>query len=314
MMMLPARRSTKELFKYKVNQPNATYVNPAGGISSGMKTPAQTSFSRVWVRFAYLLMHITGLLIATNSVPNILSKAIASRDTGWLQCFFLIQASLIILYFILVCSDPGVLKPPTSTEEESFLPKGIRYQIDDKDMVGRYCSRCKFITPPRGFHCKRCGHCVAVFDHHCPMTSTCVGQRNHRIFLLLIATHWLFAMWSLYQLGKGVIEAFSSDGFSLGLLLGFAGCFGLLAAVLVTGLLFIVHCVISLTNKKTVDIIRFNISQGTGLLRCHAIQWLCGVRRYVNWPPWVYDKGCFQNLREFCTGHVDAIFLETRER
>lgn len=40
----------------------------------------------------------------------------------------------------------------------------------------------------RARYCRKCKAYVDRFDHHCPAIGNCVGQRNHRLFILLLVT------------------------------------------------------------------------------------------------------------------------------
>ncbi|KAG0462300.1 hypothetical protein HPP92_020776 [Vanilla planifolia] len=45
-------------------------------------------------------------------------------------------------------------------------------------------------------HCNLCNRSVKGFDHHCPAFGNCIGQKNHRLFMLLITL--LITMESMY--------------------------------------------------------------------------------------------------------------------
>ncbi|KAM5126503.1 palmitoyltransferase ZDHHC19-like, partial [Callospermophilus lateralis] len=56
----------------------------------------------------------------------------------------------------------------------------------------QWCSKCSFHRPPRTHHCPFCNICVEDFDHHCLWVNNCVGQRNFRVFVLLLVSLCLY--------------------------------------------------------------------------------------------------------------------------
>ncbi|KAM5126359.1 palmitoyltransferase ZDHHC19-like [Callospermophilus lateralis] len=52
----------------------------------------------------------------------------------------------------------------------------------------QWCSKCSFHRPPRTHHCPFCNICVEDFDHHCLWVNNCIGQRNFRVFVLLLVS------------------------------------------------------------------------------------------------------------------------------
>lgn len=260
-------------------------------------------------RVAYVMWHFFGLLIGAYSVPNVLTRAIQVANYGWLLKFFFSQIACITLYFLVVVSDPGILKPPRPRSETlNFLDKGPIYQVTpDREEFGAYCKVCKFIRPPRGKHCWKCGHCIGVFDHHCMITSTCIGYKNHRLFVVFSIAHFSFTSWGFWQMFIAM-RAGVAEVSMLAIFLGGIATFGLFVFAVFTGLLTIGHLWLSLTNQTTLDLLKANNSK-VDFYYCYSLNLKCVLKW---WPFWIYDKGYRRNLWEFWTGYVDPVFCETR--
>ncbi|XP_076964503.1 palmitoyltransferase ZDHHC19-like [Callospermophilus lateralis] len=86
-------------------------------------------------------------------------------------------------------SDPGILHKGSLEEDPN-----IQYiaQVNNTAFRLQWCSKCSFHRPPRTHHCPFCNICVEDFDHHCPWVNNCVGQRNFRVFVLLLVSLCLY--------------------------------------------------------------------------------------------------------------------------
>ncbi|XP_077900043.1 palmitoyltransferase ZDHHC19-like isoform X1 [Ictidomys tridecemlineatus] len=84
---------------------------------------------------------------------------------------------------------PKSLPLPGSLEDPN-----IQYiaRVNNKAFRLQWCSKCSFHRPPRTHHCPFCNICVEDFDHHCLWVNNCIGQRNFRVFVLLLVTLSLY--------------------------------------------------------------------------------------------------------------------------
>lgn len=67
-------------------------------------------------------------------------------------------------------------------------------KIDTRTMQGEkvfVCDICMtHVNDANSKHCGSCNRCVSKFDHHCKWLNNCIGDRNYKLFLVLI-TNWL---------------------------------------------------------------------------------------------------------------------------
>uniref|UniRef100_UPI004038B0C1 palmitoyltransferase ZDHHC19-like n=2 Tax=Callospermophilus lateralis TaxID=76772 RepID=UPI004038B0C1 len=86
-------------------------------------------------------------------------------------------------------SDPGILHKGSLEEDPN-----IQYiaRVNNTAFRLQWCSKCSFHRPPRTHHCPFCNICVEDFDHHCLWVNNCVGQRNFRVFVLLLVSLCLY--------------------------------------------------------------------------------------------------------------------------
>ncbi|XP_048650436.1 palmitoyltransferase ZDHHC19-like [Marmota marmota marmota] len=101
-----------------------------------------------------------------------------------------------LLFLVSFCSliylngsDPGILHRGSLEEDPN-----IQYIARVNNMAFRlqWCSKCSFHRPPQTHHCPFCNICVEDFDHHCLWVNNCVGQRNFRVFVLLVVSLCLY--------------------------------------------------------------------------------------------------------------------------
>ena len=56
------------------------------------------------------------------------------------------------------------------------------------------CVFCQVIITEQSFHCTICNKCSDNYDHHCPFINNCLGTRNHKYFLLFIASYFAYSL------------------------------------------------------------------------------------------------------------------------
>ena len=95
--------------------------------------------------------------------------------------FFIINNLVFaIIYFFLICSDPGYIKDDDKiTDIESLLFK-------QKNDFKSFCFKCSVIKTDNLKHCSICNKCCKEFDHHCFWVNNCIGKNNYLAFIVLL--------------------------------------------------------------------------------------------------------------------------------
>ena len=106
---------------------------------------------------------------------------INEKNTFWV--YLITHIINFILYFILICYNPGVNKDKMLKigKEKFFLPI-----IEKGGEVKKYCPRCLVKKTKNMRHCFICDRCIDNFDHHCYWTNNCVGKSNYKIFIFFV--------------------------------------------------------------------------------------------------------------------------------
>ena len=98
----------------------------------------------------------------------------------WLKTVTVVSLGVLILMgFITWCRGPGYIKREPNV---SMLELLQRFEVNE------LCYECQIIALPRSYHCNVCRQCVQRYDHHCPWLNSCIGTRNHRSFLIFVAS------------------------------------------------------------------------------------------------------------------------------
>ena len=102
--------------------------------------------------------------------------------TNLLGSLFFIINNLVfsIIYFFLICSDPGYIKDDDKIKDiESLLFK-------QKNDFKNFCFKCSVIKADNLKHCSICNKCCNEFDHHCFWVNNCIGKNNYTAFIFLL--------------------------------------------------------------------------------------------------------------------------------
>eukprot|EP01062_Namystynia_karyoxenos_P046891 TRINITY_DN35272_c0_g1_i1.p1 TRINITY_DN35272_c0_g1~~TRINITY_DN35272_c0_g1_i1.p1 ORF type:complete len:397 (+),score=45.46 TRINITY_DN35272_c0_g1_i1:79-1269(+) len=151
------------------------------------------------------------------AVPTAAFAVWVGRDELWIWVTAVALAACdVVVMFICVLTDPGVIPPGTGADEwpalrpernsaAPALPGWERIQIyefdkvcrvgEDAHAVRRYCVACQLLRPPRASHCSVCSNCVDGFDHHCTIIGACIGGRNFRHFFLFLVLTSVLSVW-----------------------------------------------------------------------------------------------------------------------
>jgi len=134
--------------------------------------------------------------------------------------------SAYVMLLLLFYADPGkvdnsraaraaAVPPPEVVEHETRIntvtsgPQGVAvvteeppsYRNPTRDDGYSFCLRCRVWRPPNTHHCSVCKMCVRKFDHHCGVVGRCIAERNHRWFILLIASSGIGNLFLLVAVG-----------------------------------------------------------------------------------------------------------------
>ena len=126
-----------------------------------------------------LFFILYGFSLTANII--ILMPFINEKNTFWV--YLITHIINFILYFILICYNPGVNKDKMLKigKEKFFLPI-----IEKGGEVKKYCPRCLVKKTKNMRHCFICDRCIDNFDHHCYWTNNCVGKSNYKIFIFFV--------------------------------------------------------------------------------------------------------------------------------
>ena len=94
--------------------------------------------------------------------------------------FVLLNLIFIILYFYLICCNPGFISENDKDENyETLLFK-------KKDDFKHYCFTCSVHITTDLKHCSICDKCCKEFDHHCFWVNNCIGMNNYMKFITFL--------------------------------------------------------------------------------------------------------------------------------
>ncbi|KAI7855149.1 DHHC palmitoyltransferase-domain-containing protein [Circinella umbellata] len=103
---------------------------------------------------------------------------------------------------------------PIVTTQRHEVPRSKtyvrRYGIAVVDSSSGVCGICRIKVPRSTRHCKLCNKCIAGMDHHCRWLNCCIGQRNYRMFMILIIYTFVALVWyssvALYTLWSSAYQ------------------------------------------------------------------------------------------------------------
>lgn len=174
------------------------------GVTSDMRRDAAVALAGS--ACVHLATHGAAYIIPTVAVSAITSSTLhilphIQSLLGVLLYLTLVSLSLasLLFYARMRVVEPGVIIPlhartaciamlhgVAATSRRAY-EQGMAGGVDPSMLLNGYCVTCAIARPARTKHCVTCGVCIQRFDHCCPWTGGCVGQRNHGIFIALVA-------------------------------------------------------------------------------------------------------------------------------
>lgn len=129
------------------------------------------------------------------SLP-ILFLVFSSLSPSVLLIFLSFFLLMIMLYFVLFLSDPGILKFPSDPlsppqAEPAIQLKPFSLRGSNAKLSFLYCRVCDAILPNRAFHCGYCNVCVDHYESHSFIVNNCIGKRNRGTFLFFLVTAFI---------------------------------------------------------------------------------------------------------------------------
>ncbi|KAH3761235.1 palmitoyltransferase AKR1 [Pelomyxa schiedti] len=208
---------------------------------------------------------------------------------------FLVNFVLLILFYSVVRSNPGVIP------KNSFTLKVLEELLQSDEPVADLCPSCVALRPLRSKHCRACNVCVARFDHHCVWVNNCVGDANHRLFQCLLfailAAHAIFLFFCIYYL-RTVPDAPAFSPFLSFVHYTFAG--QPLVACLV--MFHSAHCLWEFfVTAGQIYSSSHNITTNESINR-NKYNWFKGPQGHFMNP---FDKGIVANMSEFWLHTMD---------
>lgn len=177
----------------------------------------------VFLLFTFLLIIVPVFLFLERDASKISAKPFGSFAVFLVMVFSI--ASLIFLGFAAL-TEPGIINRQTGDGEfgGDFHTEFIVDVVNGQSLQRKWCDTCRLYRPLRARHCRDCDNCVHRFDHHCPWIDNCIGARNHRYFILFIASTAILAslvffsiLWVVYLDDvsgtlEGYFEAMFTEG------------------------------------------------------------------------------------------------------
>ncbi|ETV98771.1 hypothetical protein, variant [Aphanomyces invadans] len=142
----------------------------SGASDRWIATMSRRGASIVFFWAAFTSTTMLSLLYAIPCLAFPVEFAVVVLGLGGLTC---------MSYIYVWLTDPG------------FVAKSSQpvYELLATDAVQSVpCPSCVTLKPIRSKHCATCKRCVDRFDHHCPWINNCVGRKNHRGFIVFLAS------------------------------------------------------------------------------------------------------------------------------
>lgn len=149
-----------------------------------------------------------GLQLPLNCL-QVLAWVLAAFEVGFISAFlysdktvipcivmFIVEFLLLLLMVLLYFIDPTARK----TKGESGKS---------------FCRICDLAVSLRAKHCGQCNRCTEGFDHHCKWLNNCIGDKNYRLFIVLVVVLSLDKVFILFFVVNSLIDSYSNEEFGL---------------------------------------------------------------------------------------------------
>lgn len=109
---------------------------------------------------------------------------------------YIVKILLLLLMFLLYFIDPTAKK----VEEESG---------------NTVCGICGWTVNLKAKHCGQCNRCTEGFDHHCKWLNNCIGEKNYKLFVVLVVLLNLDKVFLLFFVINSLVRSYSNEQFGL---------------------------------------------------------------------------------------------------
>lgn len=124
----------------------------------------------------FFLIHIYSFILNY----CLLMPCFLERNNIFSIIYILITIIMLVYYFILFFSDPGIRK------KEKSKYSNLLEVLDDKKDVINYCPINFFLMEENSKYCLICQNYIKGFNHHCYWVGNCIGKKNFNKFMIFI--------------------------------------------------------------------------------------------------------------------------------
>ena len=141
----------------------------------------------------YYAPFISILMVMTLPVIFLIFSSLSPSVLLIFLSFFILT---ILLYFVLIFSDPGILKFPIDSlsppqPEPAIQLKPFSLRGSNAKLSFLYCRVCEAILPNKAFHCIYCNVCVDHYESHSFIVNNCIGKNNRGTFLFFLVIKFI---------------------------------------------------------------------------------------------------------------------------
>ena len=178
------------------------------------------SKQNIYIVFIFLIITTIILYVYPSLIIIALYNKINENENHDLKyfkicCFFIYNIFFLlflILYFILLCKDPGEMKKNDLKELEKLLDNELNENKKGDDLnLAKYCYKCYIEKKNYSKHCIVCDRFYKDFDHHCYWINKCVAKNNYNIFISFLFITFFYLCFVLIIDGLGFYNYFNIE-------------------------------------------------------------------------------------------------------